>query len=86
MEDKAAEVLAPEAPTQEEMPFAVVQGAPFTEMPKDLYIPPHALEVILEAFEGPRSICCFISSSARTWTSSTSPSPRSRASTSSTWR
>ena len=35
------------------MPFAVVVGQPITEMPKDLYIPPQALEVFLEAFEGP---------------------------------
>ena len=38
---------------QVEMPFAIVQGAPLTELPKDLYIPPAALEVFLEAFEGP---------------------------------
>ena len=35
---------------QEEMPFALVQGQPITEVPHDLYIPPDALEVILEAF------------------------------------
>ena len=35
-------------PQQEEMPFAVVQGDPVTELPKDLYIPPDALEVFLE--------------------------------------
>jgi segregation and condensation protein A len=34
------------------MPFAVVQGKELTVLPKDLYIPPDALEVILEAFEG----------------------------------
>ena len=40
-------------PEQQEMPFAVVQGVPFTRLPKDLYIPPDALEVFLaEAFEG----------------------------------
>ena len=36
-------------PQQEEMPFAVVQGKELTALPKDLYIPPDALEVILEA-------------------------------------
>ena len=35
---------------QGEMPFAVVQGSPVTQLPLDLYIPPDALEVILEAF------------------------------------
>ena len=38
-------------PQQQEMPFAVVQGTPVSEVPKDLYIPPDALEVFLEAFE-----------------------------------
>jgi len=32
-------------PAQAEMPFAVVDGQPITEMPRDLYIPPQALEV-----------------------------------------
>ena len=41
------------SPVQEEMPFAVVMGKEVTELPKDLYIPPEALEVFLEAFEGP---------------------------------
>ncbi len=44
---------AKQSPAQAEMPFAVVEGKPFTTMPTDLYIPPDALEVILEAFEGP---------------------------------
>jgi len=41
------------SPLQREMPFAVVEGEPVTELPRDLYIPPHALQVFLEAFEGP---------------------------------
>jgi segregation and condensation protein A len=45
---------------QEEMPFAVVQGAPVTELPKDLYIPPQALEVFLEAFEGPLDLLLYL--------------------------
>ena len=40
-------------PTQEELPLAIVQGQALASFPKDLYIPPDALEVILEAFEGP---------------------------------
>jgi len=47
-------------PQQEEMPFAIVQGAPFTELPKDLYIPPQALEVFLEAFEGPLDLLLYL--------------------------
>ncbi|KPK40844.1 MAG: hypothetical protein AMJ69_00725 [Gammaproteobacteria bacterium SG8_47] len=45
---------------QQEMPFAVVQGAPVTTLPKDLYIPPDALEVFLEAFEGPLDLLLYL--------------------------
>ncbi len=45
---------------QKEMPFAIVQGAPVTELPKDLYIPPDALEVFLEAFEGPLDLLLYL--------------------------
>lgn len=45
---------------QAEMPFAVVRGEPFYELPKDLYIPPDALEVILEAFEGPLDLLLYL--------------------------
>jgi segregation and condensation protein A len=47
-------------PQQAEMPFAVVEGEPMTEMPKDLYIPPDALQVILEAFEGPLDLLLYL--------------------------
>lgn len=46
--------------TQQEMPFAIVQGAAITEVPKDLYIPPEALEVFLEAFEGPLDLLLYL--------------------------
>lgn len=49
-----------ESPLQEEMPFAVVQGAPYTALPHDLYIPPDALEVFLEAFEGPLDLLLYL--------------------------
>jgi segregation and condensation protein A len=45
---------------QEEMPFALVQGSPVTEVPHDLYIPPDALEVILDAFEGPLDLLLYL--------------------------
>ncbi len=45
---------------QEEMPFAFIQGEPLTELPRDLYIPPDALEVILEAFEGPLDLLLYL--------------------------
>jgi segregation and condensation protein A len=48
------------AASQNEMPFALVQGSPITELPKDLYIPPDALEVFLEAFEGPLDLLLYL--------------------------
>ena len=45
---------------QAEMPFAVVQGRPYTELPQDLYIPPDALEVFLDAFEGPLDLLLYL--------------------------
>ncbi len=50
---------APMHNTQTEMPFAVVEGQPVTELPRDLYIPPQALEVFLRPSRA-RSICCSI--------------------------
>lgn len=47
-------------PAQGEMPFAVVSGEPITQLPRDLYIPPHALEVFLEAFEGPLDLLLYL--------------------------
>ena len=47
-------------PAQGEMPFAVVEGQPITEIPRDLYIPPQALEVFLEAFEGPLDMLLYL--------------------------
>ena len=47
-------------PAQAEMPFAVVQGEPLTQLPRDLYIPPQALEVFLEAFEGPLDLLLYL--------------------------
>jgi segregation and condensation protein A len=53
---------SPEAPAQRqaEMPFAFVEGQPITEMPRDLYIPPQALEIFLEAFEGPLDMLLYL--------------------------
>jgi segregation and condensation protein A len=47
-------------PEQVEMPFAIVNGEPVTQMPKDLYIPPQAMEVFLEAFEGPLDLLLYL--------------------------
>ncbi|HPF26899.1 MAG: ScpA family protein [Steroidobacteraceae bacterium] len=53
-------VAAAAAPEQVEMPFAMVNGEPLTQLPKDLYIPPQALEVFLEAFEGPLDLLLYM--------------------------
>ncbi|HAY45326.1 MAG TPA: segregation/condensation protein A, partial [Gammaproteobacteria bacterium] len=39
---------------------AVVLGQVMTELPKDLYIPPDALEVVLESFEGPLDLLLYL--------------------------
>jgi len=49
-----------QAPAQAEMPFAVVDGEPVTTLPQDLYIPPYALQVFLEAFEGPLDLLLYL--------------------------
>ena len=45
---------------QQELPFALVQGAPLLTLPQDLYIPPDALEVFLDAFEGPLDLLLYL--------------------------
>ena len=50
----------PQIPQQQEMPLAIVRGEPVLQMPQDLYIPPDALEVILEAFEGPLDLLLYL--------------------------
>lgn len=45
---------------QQEMPFAYVAGKAITQLPHDLYIPPDALEVFLEAFEGPLDLLLYL--------------------------
>jgi segregation and condensation protein A len=67
-EERAADASDPQpvaapastAPQQQEMPLAVVLGQPVLQIPQDLYIPPDALEVILEAFEGPLDLLLYL--------------------------
>ena len=64
--EEASESVSTMAPFQAgpalqgEMPFAMVMGQAVTEFPKDLYIPPQALEVFLEAFEGPLDLLLYL--------------------------
>jgi segregation and condensation protein A len=60
-----SQVETPEAPAEQaellrQLPLALVYGEALTEMPLDLYIPPDALEVILEAFEGPLDLLLYL--------------------------
>ena len=66
LDDQVAAVEAPtspghsDAPRQQEMPLATVLGQPLLQIPQDLYIPPDALEVILDAFEGPLDLLLYL--------------------------
>jgi len=42
------------------LPVARIRGEPMTELPADLYIPPEALSVFLEAFEGPLDLLLYL--------------------------
>ncbi|MFT6791496.1 MAG: segregation and condensation protein A [Cellvibrionaceae bacterium] len=47
-------------PAQGKTPLALIYGQALTELPKDLYIPPDSLKVILEAFEGPLDLLLYL--------------------------
>jgi len=49
-----------EHPSAAPKPLARVYGEPLTELPLDLYIPPEALEVFLETFEGPLDLLLYL--------------------------
>ncbi|MDR3323075.1 MAG: segregation/condensation protein A [Zoogloeaceae bacterium] len=61
MNDTLAEApptLTPESPP--EAAFARIYGQPLAQMPLDLYIPPDALEIMLDAFEGPLDLLLYL--------------------------
>jgi len=45
---------------QQELPFAIVEGKAITDVPQDLYIPPDALSIMLDAFEGPLDLLLYL--------------------------
>src|SRR5687767_13845864 len=53
---ESMDVAAPPA----QAPLALIYGRPLLEMPQDLYIPPDALEVFLEQFEGPLDLLLYL--------------------------
>jgi segregation and condensation protein A len=58
--DKLQQADSLDTPEQQELPFAWVAGKAITELPQDLYIPPDALEIFLEAFEGPLDLLLYL--------------------------
>ncbi|WP_296047006.1 ScpA family protein [uncultured Alteromonas sp.] len=56
--DETASTLS--TPVQQPLPLAFVNGEAVIEKPEDLYIPPEALEVILESFEGPLDLLLYL--------------------------
>ncbi len=59
MTDKTPETPT-QQPVQQPLPLAFVNGEAVIERPQDLYIPPEALEVILESFEGPLDLLLYL--------------------------
>jgi segregation and condensation protein A len=60
MSENQSREAAPDIQTQEELPLAIVQGRALDALPRDLYIPPYAMEVFLEAFEGPLDLLLYL--------------------------
>jgi len=58
-QNEAAEISSVESGSVQ-LAFAFVDGQAVTELPRDLYIPPDALEVILEDFEGPLDLLLYL--------------------------
>lgn len=59
--ESGAAVPAPGDPAaQAELVFARIHGEPLMRLPQDLYIPPDALEVFLESFEGPLDLLLYL--------------------------
>ncbi len=57
---QSPEEKASRNPVQQPLPLAFVNGEAVLEKPEDLYIPPDALEIILEAFEGPLDLLLYL--------------------------
>src|SRR2546421_8152279 len=47
-------------PSPDAAPQAIIYGQPLIDLPQDLYIPPDALRVFLEAFEGPLDLLLYL--------------------------
>lgn len=52
--------MAETTPQQQSLPLGFVRGEPVIDKPEDLYIPPDALELILESFSGPMDLLLYL--------------------------
>ncbi|MQY51085.1 segregation/condensation protein A [Rhodocyclus tenuis] len=55
-----SEIVADTPPADDLAPVARIYGQPMAQMPLDLYIPPDALAVMLDAFEGPLDLLLYL--------------------------
>ena len=53
-------LIPTDMPVQQKLPLTFLHGKAVVEKPEDLYIPPDALEVILETFEGPLDLLLYL--------------------------
>ena len=60
MAHSSDKVAAINEPVQQKLPLAFLHGKAVIDKPEDLYIPPDALEVILETFEGPLDLLLYL--------------------------
>ncbi len=58
--DRQPEVSQQGVMEQQPLPLGYVKGEAFTEQPQDLFIPPEALELVLEAFSGPMDLLLYL--------------------------
>lgn len=60
MSESTADIKHIEKPVQQKLPLAFLHGKAVVDKPEDLYIPPDALEIILETFEGPLDLLLYL--------------------------
>ncbi|MBH0027005.1 segregation/condensation protein A [Pseudoalteromonas sp. SWN29] len=60
MSESTADTKNSEKPVQQKLPLAFLHGKAVVDKPEDLYIPPDALEIILETFEGPLDLLLYL--------------------------
>ena len=60
MSENQSRAVTSDIQAQEEISLAVIQGRTIDSLPQDLYIPPDAMEVFLEAFEGPLDLLLYL--------------------------